>query len=139
MAMQAVGVGSVPSVTDTGFADDADIPVNSKGYVSAAYSLGYIKGSTNAEGELCFLPDEAITRAEAAVVLRRMVDAENAAVTPAFADASDIPTWASEAIATLSSMGVMTPSGGEISPNAALTRGQTAMMLSALRRLSQKG
>ncbi len=135
MAMQAMGVGSVPSVSDTGFADDADIPTDAKGYVSAAYSLGYIKGTIDIEGNLCFSPNDTITRAEAAVILRRMVDAKEAELTPAFADASDIPAWASEAISTLSSLGVMTPTGGEISPNAPVTRGQTAMMLSALQRV----
>ncbi len=135
MAMRAVGVGSVPRVTDTGFADDADIPADAKGYVSAAYSLGYIKGSTDAEGNLLFLPNGTITRAEAAVILRRMVDAAEAELTPAFADASDIPAWASEAISTLSSLGVMTSTGGVISPNEQVTRGQTAMMLAALRQV----
>ena len=137
MAMQAVGVGSVPTVKDTGFTDDESIPTDAKGYVAAAYSLGYIKGSTDVEGNLCFLPDEPITRAEAAVVLRRMVDADAAELTPAFADALDIPAWASEAISTLSLLGVMTPSGGVISPNSQVTRGQTAMMLAAMRRLTQ--
>ncbi len=135
MAMRAIGVGSVPTISDTGFSDDADIAADAKGYVAAAYSLGYIKGSTNDEGELCFLPDETITRAEAAVILRRMVDAEDAQFTPVFADSSDIPAWAGEAISTLSSMGVMTPTGGAISPNEQVTRGQTAMMLAALTRV----
>ena len=135
MAMQAMGVGSVPSVSNTGFADDGDIPADAKGYVSAAYSLGYIKGSTDDKGNLCFAPNDTITRAEAAVILRRMVDADEAELTPAFADSSDIPAWASEAISTLSSLGVMTPTGGAISPNVEVTRGQTAMMLAALRRV----
>ena len=133
MAMQAIGVGSVPTVSDTGFEDDADIPVDAKGYVAAAYSLGYVKGSTDAEGNLCFLPNATITKAEAAVILRRMVDVEASQLTPAFADSSDIPAWASEAISTLSAMGIMTSTGGAISPNEELTRGQTAMMLAALR------
>ncbi len=133
MAMQAVGVGSVPTVSDTGFEDDADIPAEAKGYVAAAYSLGYIKGSADSEGNLCFLPGATITKAEAAVILRRMVDVDAAQLTPAFADSSDIPTWASEAISTLAAMGIMTSTGGAISPNEQLTRGQTAMMLAALK------
>lgn len=138
MAMQSVGIGSVPQVTDTGFYDDADIPSEAKGYVAAAYSLGYVKGSADGEGNLCFLPNSTVTRAEAAVILRRMVDADAAELTPAFADASDIPVWASEAISTLSSLGVIEASGGHISPNTELTRGQTAMMLSALGRLMKQ-
>jgi hypothetical protein len=62
-----------------------------------------------------------------------MVDVEASQLTPAFADSSDIPAWASEAISTLSAMGIMTSTGGAISPNEQLTRGQTAMMLAALR------
>jgi hypothetical protein len=81
------------------------------------------------------LPDATVTRAEAAVILRRMVDAEDAERMPAFADASDIPAWASEAISTLSSLGVIEASGGHISPNTELTRGETAMMLAALCRV----
>ena len=135
MAMKAIGVGSVPSVSDTGFSDDDAIPSDAKGYVAAAYSLGYIKGSSTDEGELCFLPGETITRAQAAVILRRMVDVKEAQLTPAFADSSDIPAWASEAISTLSSMGVMTPTSGAISPNEVVTRGQTAMMLAALKEI----
>ena len=135
MAMKAIGVGSVPSVSDTGFSDDDAIPSDAKGYVAAAYSLGYIKGNSTDEGELCFLPGETITRAQAAVILRRMVDVKEAQLTPAFADSSDIPAWASEAISTLSSMGVMTPTSGAISPNEVVTRGQTAMMLAALKEI----
>lgn len=133
MAMKAIGVTSVPSVSDTGFSDDDAIPSDAKGYVAAAYSLGYIKGSDNGQGDLCFLPEETITRAQAAVILRRMVDVEDAQLTPAFADSSDIPAWAGEAISTLASMGVMMPTKGSISPNEVVTRGQTAMMLAALK------
>lgn len=135
MAMKTIGVDSVPSVSDTGFYDDAAIPNESKGYVATAYSLGYIKGSTDESGNLCFSPDATITRAEAAVILRRMVDADSAELTPAFADASDIPAWAGEAIATLSSLGVMMPRGGTIAPNDTVTRGGCAMMLTALYRV----
>ena len=89
--------------------------------------------STDSDGNLCFLPGATITKAEAAVILRRMVDVDAAQLTPAFADSSDIPTWASEAISTLAAMGIMTSTGGAISPNEQLTRGQTAMMLAALK------
>ena len=132
MAMQAVGVGSVPVVENTGFFDDGEIKAEQKGYVAAAYSLGYIKGTNDAAGNLCFAPNATITRAEAAVILSRMMGGESLDVTPAFADGADIPTWASEAIAALSSRGILTTSGGAISPNATVTRAQTAMMLSAM-------
>ena len=132
MAMKAKGVGSLPVVEDTGFYDDESIPPEIKGYVAAAYSLGYIKGTTDADGNLCFAPDATVTRAEAAVILSRMVEGDVPEVAPVFADGDDIPAWASDAIATLSSRGILTTSGGEISPNATVTRAQAASMLCAM-------
>lgn len=132
MAMKTMGVGSVPTVEKTAFYDDAEISAEDRGYVAAAFSLGYIKGTTDKAGNLCFAPNETVTRAEAAVILSRMVEGDAPEVTPAFADGDDIPAWASEAIATLSSRGILTTTGGAISPNATVTRAQVAAMLCAL-------
>ena len=64
MAMNAAGITDVPVCDATGFDDDADIAPAMKGYVSAAYTMGYISGTLK-DGKLCFLPDEEINRAEA--------------------------------------------------------------------------
>ena len=130
MAMNAVGIRDIPVCDTTVFADDADIPTSMKGYVAAAHSLGYINGS-EIGGKLCFCPNDPLTRAQAAVILERLVDLEESAVVPTFADHSEIPTWASEAIYSLSSAGILCGDEGYISPTSTLTRAQAAQLLSA--------
>jgi hypothetical protein len=101
-----------------------------KGYVNAAYELGYVSGSLS-NGVLSFLPDESITRAQAAVILAEMLGVSDAAVTPTFADQSEIPVWARDAICSLNAAGIMGTESGYITPTAHLTRAQTAQMLAA--------
>ena len=130
MAMNAVGITEVPPCNATIFYDDADIPASMKGYVAAAYELGYISGTLE-NGLLCFLPGEEISRAQAAVMLDHIIGLSDVAVTPTFADTSEIPVWAKDAIYSLNSVGIMNPSGGYISPTEKLTRAQSARMLAA--------
>ncbi len=131
MAMHAAGITSVPTCYDTGFADDEEIPASMKGYVATAYAMKYISGSI-VEGELCFMPNEEITRAQAAVILSNIVGLCDVAVTPTFADGSEIPVWASEAIYSLNAAGIMVPSDGYIAATSPITREQTAEMLAAV-------
>lgn len=130
MAMNAAGITDVPACEKTVFADDADIPASMKGYVAAAYEMKYISGSLM-DGKLCFLPNEEITRAQAAVMLSNIVGLCDVPVTPTFADGSEIPVWASEAIYSLNAAGIMHSLSGYISPTAKITRAQTAQMLAA--------
>lgn len=136
MAMNAAGITEVPTSSATGFYDDADIPLSMKGYVAAAYAMGYVNGSL-VEGELCFLPNEPINRADAAVMLDRVLGSSRVDVIPTFADSSEIPTWAREAIYSLNALGVMDATDGCIAPRAPLTREQTADMLHAVLLLEQ--
>lgn len=137
MAMNAAGITGVPECEKTVFADDAEIPASMKGYVAAAYRLGYITGSQK-DGQLCFLPNDALTRAQAAVILDRITAPGKAAVIPTFADKSEIPVWAADAIYSLSAVGILTPTGDRITPKDAVTRAQAAQMLSALMRYREE-
>jgi hypothetical protein len=128
MAMNATGITDLPDRDTTVFADDADIPETMKGYVAVAHEMKYISG-TLADGKLCFLPNEPITRAEAAVMLSNIVGMCDVAVIPTFADQSEIPAWAGEAIYSLHAAGIMTESNGYISPTTSITRAETAQML----------
>lgn len=130
MAMNAVGITEVPACDATVFADDADIPESMKSYVATAYEMKYISGSLS-DGKLCFLPNEEITRAQAAVILSNIVGLCDVAVTPTFADHSEIPVWASDAIYSLNAAGIMGSMDGYISPVSKITRAQTAQMLAA--------
>ena len=130
MAMNAVGIQSLPACERTEFADDDRIPNAMKSYVATAYELGFI-GGTDVDGAICFLPDEELGLAQAAVILNALVEADVAAVVPTFADEAEIPVWAREAIYSLTSVGILSASDGYISASAALTRAEAAKMLAA--------
>ena len=134
MAMNAAGITNVPASEKTGFEDDADIDPAMKGYVAAAYTMGYISGTLR-EGKLCFLPNEEINRAEAAVMICAILGEESSGVIPTFADGADIPVWAKESIYTLNILGVMDATDGYISPTSTLTREEAALILAAVMRL----
>ncbi|MBO5845561.1 MAG: S-layer homology domain-containing protein, partial [Clostridia bacterium] len=131
MAMKAAGILNVSSADKTVFCDDADIPSHTKGYVATAYELGYING-TYRDGELCFLPDEPITRAEAAVIVCNIVDVATPTVAPSFEDIEDVPTFAATAISSLNYMGALRVENGNISANETLRRGEAAELLSLI-------
>ena len=100
--------------------------------MGAAYELGYIKGELAANGSLYFYPDRSITKAEAACILTRMIDAATPTSTPVFSDADSIPTWAAPSIYSLSYMGILGATDGNIAPMAELTRADTATILAAV-------
>ena len=132
MLMNAIGYGDIQTVLDTGFDDDGDIPASMKGYVKKARDLGLISGSVNANGDYLFEPNREITRAEAALIVSKLVDAEVPTVKPIFPDRNDIPTWAQDAIYVLNNLGILNSVGGSISPNSSITRAQVANMLYSL-------
>lgn len=134
MAMRSVGMTDVAPASTTPFADTADMTETGRAYVSAAYELGYIKG-TYVDGKLCYLPNDPISRAEAAVIVANIIDAATPAVTPVFSDSADIPTFAKGAVASLNYMGILADRGGSIMANADLTRGEAAEMLSLVIRI----
>lgn len=69
MIVRALGV-EVPAGEAKSFADDADIPAWAKGYVAAAVQEGIILGRDGNP----FAPNAQATRAEAVVMLLRMLD-----------------------------------------------------------------
>ena len=136
LAMQTLGIKEVNSLRTSGFFDDADIPGAMKGYISAAHELGYINGSY-VDGKLCFLPNESITRAEAAVIVGRMIDAATPVVTPSFADKEEIPAFAESSVYSLCSLGILDTYGGEVRAMEVMSRSDTAKMLSAMMELTR--
>ncbi len=135
LAMKSAGIKDPGKLSETVFADDGDISGEYKGYVATAYELGFISG-TEVEGELCFMPNSGITRAEAAVVLKSVLGAEGAkekdVILPVFADSSELPFWASDAIYSMNSLGVFHMIDGYAAPSAFVTRGDAAQMLEAV-------
>ena len=124
--MSAAGQEALAEVSATGFADDNQIPAWAKGYVSAALMSGTIQG-TPEDGQICFSPAQTVTRAEAAVILDRLLQPEEAAA-DVFAPEA-VPAWASQPAANLRAASVLT-SAGDL--DAALTRGDAAQLLCAM-------
>ena len=136
LAMQSLGIKEVNSLRVTDFADDADIPETMRGYVAAAYELEYING-VMLEGERYFLPNKGITRAEAAVIVGRMLEVATPTVTPNISDKEEIPAFAESSVYSLCSLGVLETEGGEIRASEVMSRADTAKMLSAMMSIAE--
>lgn len=136
-AMKVIGYDEVEECSATVFDDDADILAGLKGYVHLAQQKGYVCGKIDGEGNLRFSPDDSITRAEAAVILSRMLGKEATGVRQVFADAHQVPAWAKDAVDTLATLGVLDSQNGHVEPLGTLTRGQTAYMLYRLGQIAE--
>lgn len=130
MAMKAIGIR--PLSTETFYDNNEDIPEAIRGYIARAQRGGYIVGDL-CDGKLVFPTDETVTRAEAAIIVSRMLGLEGNETKTVFADADSIPARAEEAVYTLYDLGIL-PTAGEnmISASEPLTRGACAEMLHAL-------
>ncbi len=110
----------------TPFADGDEISENCSGFAAAAYRLGIIKGER--EGGLAyFRAQDAITRAEGAAILNRILGVSTDTAAEVFSDIDSAPAWALADIRALGSIGII--DGAAAAPNAVLTRAQTAQLL----------
>ncbi len=127
-AMNAIGIKNVPNVNMTGFADDAEISPAMKGYVSLAYSKGYISGIKK-DGAIYFDPNGNVTLSEAAVIISNMIGYAKPEVTPVFSDAEKIPEWSNEAIESLYTLGILEFPDKTVDAGVYITRGDMAKLL----------
>ena len=137
MLLHSLGIKDVSAAASTPFADNDEIPAQMRGYVAAAYSLGYVKGSVTEDG-LCFEANKSISRAEAAVIIGNVLNVEVPSVIPTFSDSADIPAWAASSMYSLSAIGVMNRVDGGISPMSAVTRADAAQILVNLMNYMEK-
>ncbi len=132
MAMDVVGVAKLEGITRTGFADDSSIPVWSKPYISSALKSGLVRGSVNDLGQVVFNANNAITRAEATVLLDRLLEISDVSTDVWYADSAAAPAWAYQSAVNLETVGIIrTDASGALSLNTSLTRGGAADMFSA--------
>ena len=122
LAMAAAQVETMEGVTLTGFADDPVMASWAKPFVSSALKCGLVTGSLDPNGQVVFQADEAITAAEAAVILDRALN-----ITDVSADFDAAPAWASQSASNLASCGVIS---ADSDLDAVLTRAQAAQLLS---------
>ncbi len=140
MAMKAAGISDLPTAAP-GFADDAEISSTALPYIAAAKQLGYIDGTEDKDGKLCFAPNEALRRGEAALIVSRIIESgkllgENAS-NPTFSDAKDVPAWAETPVANLNQLGMLADEDGRIDATGKLSRSDAATMLAAVLKLKQ--
>lgn len=130
--MKCAGYDGFTSVNGTGFADDAEIPEEYKGLISAASILGVASGYPVGD-KLYFYPNNQITRAEAAVMINSLYGFEYDGSVAVFADEESVPAWAYGSLAALAQVGVMKgDSNGSLSAYDGLTRAHTAVLMSNL-------
>ncbi|MBQ7357899.1 MAG: S-layer homology domain-containing protein [Clostridia bacterium] len=128
-AMTALGIKNLPDVADTGFCDDNDIRPEMKGYISLAYSKGYISGIRR-DGEIYFNPNETIKLSEAAVILSNIIGYSDPEIKPVFSDSASIPVWSERAVVSLHALGVIECGDGSVDASRSITRGSMAKLLS---------
>lgn len=123
--MNALGAANLPTVSDTGFTDDSDIPENAKSYVYSARRLGIINGKQDEDGALYFDANGYITAAEAAVIINNIIG-YNASCD--YCPGEEIPAWAEDSLYALHELGIIcASSAGEY-----LTKADCASLLSSL-------
>ncbi|MBQ6702179.1 MAG: S-layer homology domain-containing protein [Clostridia bacterium] len=138
MALKAAGIKKELVSVDTGFTDDSDIPTDLKGYVAYATKAGYISGTKTDKG-VFFYPNSTFTRAEAAVLLNNILNAECASKTITFNDSEDIPSWATEDVQTLAELKIIESLGGNnYYPNEYITNAQAAKILCRFYEINKK-
>ncbi|MBQ7399331.1 MAG: S-layer homology domain-containing protein [Clostridia bacterium] len=121
----------IPFASKTVFADDSQIPQNIKSYVQYAYDKGIVSGYENVDSSINFESAGAVTRAEAALIVSRILalSEENETVM-SYKDAGEIPAWASGAVASLSEIGILSGNAdGEFSADRNMTRAEGAEII----------
>ena len=100
MAMKCAGIAPDKTLSATYFDDDEDIPAPMKSYIATAQKLGIVQGNFE-NGGLFLRPNDPITRYEAALIMAAIVDADESAALPSFADSDSLPVWAEAAVAEM--------------------------------------
>lgn len=125
MAMKAYGLRADSTLTATYFDDNGEIPASLVGYVATAARLGIVRGSFDGKG-LCFRPNEAVTRSEAAQVLSAITGKSGGAELPVLADGELLPLWARPAVQGMYQCGIFLEADGAYSHSAEVTRAEAA-------------
>lgn len=128
MAMKAMAIAPQKGLTDSCFDDNADIPVSVRPYIATAQEKGYVTGSFEKDG-LYFHSDKPVTRAEAAVILNRMLKLATPTLSPVYSDPETVPVWADDAVAALYEAGVLPMTEKGIAATSPLNRADAVMML----------
>ncbi len=129
MLIRTFGISPDTGVTDN-FSDAGNTYYT--GYLAAAKRLGIASGIGNNQ----FAPEKAITRQEmftllynALKAIDRLPDSTSGRTIADFSDASEIASWALEAMTLLVETGMVSGSGGNLDPTGITTRAEMSQVL----------
>lgn len=129
MTLCAAGVDIPEKGAVTAFADDSEIPDYLRRYVSYAEEQGYITGSS-ANGTGSFAPNRSVTYAEAAVMLRNVLNLTASGTYSVFAEEETLPAWAESAVWAVAEAGLFPE--GAFAADSAVNRADAAVMLAGV-------
>ncbi len=135
MAMKCAGIKGDTSTSKSYFDDNDDISLPLLPYVKAAARLGIVTGEFT-DGKLLMRPKDIITKAEAGMIIAKLVDTSEVSSPLEFSDANTVPVWARDEIGALAAMGIITCNGDIIDGNTELTKENAAEYLYNMLRLS---
>lgn len=123
------------------YADSDSIPEWSYNYIKAAYFLGIMTGSENAEGKREFRYSANITRQEFFQALSNLLKLDTAAAADcdlsSFKDAANISNWAIPATKAVVKAGVIEGADGYLNPKDNIKRSEIAKIVSIVNIISQ--
>lgn len=122
--MKALNVGTLLGKYKLPFADCDMLDASDADMLASALYLGYVGGSYDSDGTLCFRPYEAISGYEAAAILSRALEINDTADVQTSAVSEEIPVWARAAFSSLESAGFKLSVTDEF-----LSRGDAAEMI----------
>lgn len=121
MAMKCAGIKGDGGTSQSYFDDNDEISAPLLPYVKAAARLGIVTGEfTN--GELLMRPKDIITKAEAGMIIAKLVDVKDASLDLEFSDGDTVPVWARDEIYALSAMGILPYDGNTIEGKCEVTK-----------------
>lgn len=94
--------------------------------MQTAYEKGILSGYEE-DGKISFKPYDPITRAEAAVIINKVVNpAVATCVDVTYEDMGTIPTWAAQSVKNMTCYGIIKGSANQFMPDEMVTRAQAA-------------
>ncbi|KAB3531866.1 S-layer homology domain-containing protein [Alkaliphilus serpentinus] len=123
---------SVTTVEETPLFLDVNSDDENAKYIKAVTE----KGIMNGKGHGRFYPNDSLTKAEATVVLIRLLGFEDLApiqqYSTGFSDDSQLPNWGKDCVYVAKELGLVQGSGNYFYPNKALTKAEAVTMLTNL-------
>ena len=134
MTMKLLGAEAEDTVLTSGFADEQATPQWMRPYLVSAFRNGMISGTAEESG-IVFRPGEALTRAEAAVMLQNVLNLPVPETKTVFSSEDNaVPVWAQEAVSALWEAGMQLSQENADQP---ITRRECADLLYRIYQLMQ--